>query len=110
MAEEKTETENAAAGNGNGRRLRVGAAVLGVLIVIAVVVWIRSRGHESTDDAQVDGRITQIAARVGGTIVKVNVDNNLHVNGGDILVQIDPRDYQLPVDRANAKLADAEGN
>jgi membrane fusion protein (multidrug efflux system) len=102
MAEEKVET------SAGGRRVRIGVVVVAVLAVIGLIVWLRSRGHESTDDAQVDGRITQIAARVGGPIVKVAVDNNLQVAAGALLVQVDPRDYQVAVDRARADLADAQ--
>ena len=108
MAEAKAETERAEAPAGNGRRWRIGGVVLVVLVVIGTVVWLRSRGRESTDDAQVDGRITQIAARVSGPVVKVAVDNNTKVKAGDLLVQIDPRDYQVAVDRAKAELADAQ--
>src|SRR5436190_6000318 len=88
-------------------RWRIAAVVLVVLLLVGTIFWWRSRGRESTDDAQVDGRITQIASRVGGTVIKVNVDNNLAVGGGTVLVQIDPRDYQVAVDRARAELADA---
>ena len=83
------------------------AAVVVVVLAAGLFVWLRSRGRENTDDAQVDGRITQIAARVGGTLIKVNVDNNQHVAAGTVLVQIDPRDYQVAVERARAELADA---
>jgi membrane fusion protein (multidrug efflux system) len=77
--------------------------------VIGIVVWlVMTAGQESTDDAQVDGHITQIAARVGGTVLKVAVDDNQQVKTGDLLVQIDPRDYQVAVDKARAELADAE--
>jgi membrane fusion protein (multidrug efflux system) len=110
MAEAKTETDKTEAPARSSGRWRIGAVVVAVLLVIGIVVWLRSRGRESTDDAQVDGRITQIAARVGGPIVKVAVDNNYHVKAGDLLVQIDPRDYQVAVDRAKAELADAEAN
>jgi membrane fusion protein, multidrug efflux system len=88
-------------------RRSVIAIVAVVILMAGVFVWLHSRGREDTDDAQVDGRITQIAARVGGTVVKVNVDNNQPVGGGGVLVQIDPRDYQIAVDRARAELADA---
>jgi membrane fusion protein, multidrug efflux system len=88
-------------------RRSVIAIVAVVILMAGVFVWLHSRGREDTDDAQVDGRITQIAARVGGTVVKVNVDNNQPVGGGAVLVQLDPRDYQLAVDRARAELADA---
>jgi len=84
------------------------AGVVVLVLAVGLIVWLRSRGSESTDDAQVDGRITQIAARVGGTIVKVNVDNNQQVGAGAVLVQIDPRDYEVAVERARAELADAQ--
>jgi len=90
------------------RRSRIIAAAVAVLVVIAATIWLLSRGHESTDDAQIDGHITQIAARVGGPIVKVAVDNNDKVDSGAVLVQIDPRDYQVALERARAELADAE--
>jgi membrane fusion protein (multidrug efflux system) len=89
-------------------RSRIIAAVVAVLVIIAAIVWLMSRGHESTDDAQIDGHITQIAARVGGPIVKVAVDNNDKVQAGALLVQIDPRDYQVALERARAELADAQ--
>jgi membrane fusion protein (multidrug efflux system) len=89
-------------------RSRIIAAVVAVLVIIAAIVWLMSRGHESTDDAQIDGHITQIAARVGGPIVKVAVDNNDKVQAGALLVQNDPRDYQGALERARAELADAQ--
>ncbi len=92
--------------------MRRAVIAVGAVVVIAggLFYWLHSRGREATDDAQVDGRITQIAARVGGTVLKVSVDNNNQVNGGAVLVQIDPRDYQVAVERARADLADAQAN
>jgi membrane fusion protein (multidrug efflux system) len=107
MPEEKP-GEKTARAQGNGRRWRLAAIVAAVLILIAGFFWLRSRGKESTDDAQVDGHITQIAARVGGTVTKVLVTNNQAVKAGDVLVGIDPRDYQIAVERAQAELADAQ--
>jgi membrane fusion protein, multidrug efflux system len=109
MPEEKPaeKAEKVEAG-GNGRRWRLGGIVVVVLILIAGIVWLRSRGKETTDDAQVDGHITQIAARVGGTVTRVLVTNNQAVKAGDVLVEIDPRDYQIAVERAKAELADAQ--
>jgi len=89
------------------------AVIAGIALVVlagVLVFWLMTRGHESTDDAQVDGRITQIAARVGGTVLKVNVDNNNAVGPGTVLVQIDTRDYQVAVEKAKAELADAQAN
>jgi membrane fusion protein, multidrug efflux system len=86
------------------------AVVAIVIVAVGLFVWLSRRGKESTDDAQVDGRITQISSRVGGPIVKVNVDNNQAVKAGDLLVQIDTRDYEIAVARARADLADAQAN
>jgi len=91
-------------------RLRIAAIVVVVVVVIGGILWFRTRGRESTDDAQVDGRITQVAARVSGPVIKVSVDNNQPVGAEAVLVQIDPRDYQVAVDRAKAELADAVAN
>jgi membrane fusion protein, multidrug efflux system len=89
-------------------RVRIAAAVV-VLAAIGVAVFIwAAAGHESTDDAQVDAHVTQIAARVGGTVLRVNVDDNRVVDAGATLVEIDPRDYQVAVDKARAALADAQ--
>jgi membrane fusion protein (multidrug efflux system) len=92
--------------------MRRGLIAVAAVVVIAVGLffWLTTRGRESTDDAQVDGRITQVSSRVGGPIVKVNIDNNQAVNEGDVLVQIDPRDYEIAVARARADLADAQAN
>jgi membrane fusion protein (multidrug efflux system) len=79
-----------------------------VVIVLALGAYFFYAGSESTDDAQVDGHITQVAARVGGTVRLISVTDNQRVKKGDVLVQIVPDDYQIAVDRAAADLADAE--
>ncbi len=81
-------------------------AVIVVAVVVGTVVW-SGRGHESTDDAQIEGRITQIATRVGGSIVKVEVQDNQYVEAGTLLAVIDPREYDVAVAKAEAELADA---
>ena len=91
-------------------RVRIGIAVV-LLAIVGVVVWLWvTAGHESTDDAQIDAHVTQIAARIGGTITKVLVDDNQQVDAGTVLVELDPRDYQVTVDRMRAELADADAN
>lgn len=79
-----------------------------VLVVAGIFVWHYYSVRESTDDAQVDGHITPISARVGGTVISINFKDNQHVEAGAILVQLDPKDYQLAVERAKAELADAQ--
>ncbi len=88
------------------RRWILPAAIV-LAIAAAGAYWFYS-GRESTDDAQVDGHITAMAARVGGTVRAVHVKDNQHVKRGDVLVEIAPEDYQIAVDRAAAELADAE--
>ena len=100
---------------GLGARLRHGgrARTLLVVAVAAAVVggalafWHFS-GRESTDDAQVDGHVVPVAARVGGTVLSVHVKDNQPVEKGALLVRIDPRDYEVAAARAAADLAENE--
>jgi membrane fusion protein (multidrug efflux system) len=89
-------------------RIRVLAGVALLVAIGAGIWWWIASGRESTDDAQVDAHITPIAARVGGTVIKVPVEANQEVEAGAILVEIDKRDYEIAVERARAELADAE--
>lgn len=91
----------------SGRFRALVGAVL-VLLTAAGGWWWAGRDKESTDDAQVDAHMTQIASRVGGTVLAVPVSDNQVVEAGTVLVEIDPRDYQIAVDKARAELADAE--
>ncbi|HVQ12517.1 MAG TPA: HlyD family secretion protein [Vicinamibacterales bacterium] len=86
--------------------LLIGVAVL--IVIGAGVWWWISAGRESTDDAQVDAHITPIAARIGGTVLRVPVEANQEVEAGAVLVEIDKRDYEVALERARAELADAE--
>jgi membrane fusion protein (multidrug efflux system) len=105
--EEKAETGTTGRLGGRGRMIAIVAVV--VIAVVAFFVW-HSSGRQTTDDAQIDGHITQVSSRVGGTVVKMNVQDNQLVKAGDVLVELDPRDYQVAVDRAKAELADAQAN
>ena len=79
-----------------------------IALILAGWYWWESRHWENTDDAQVDGHIYPINARVGGQIVKVNFDDGQFVHAGDVLVQIDPTDYQVALERAQADYQDAQ--
>jgi membrane fusion protein, multidrug efflux system len=87
------------------RLLFAGSAVL-LAAVIGLVLYYRNR--ESTDDAQVDGHITQVSSKVYGRVSEVLVNDNQQVKAGQILVKLDPRDLQAAVDQAKAQLALAE--
>jgi membrane fusion protein (multidrug efflux system) len=79
-----------------------------VLVASAILVWLYFYTHESTDDAQIDGHIAPLSARVAGTVVAVHVEDNQTVDKGQLLVELDPRDYQVALDRAEAELAQAQ--
>jgi membrane fusion protein (multidrug efflux system) len=82
-----------------------------VAIVALLLVgwfWWESRHWESTDDAQIDGHIYSISARVGGQVTKVNFDDGQFVRKGDVLVIIDPTDYQVALQKARADYEDAQ--
>ncbi len=85
--------------------------VIGAVLAMLVggfLLWRYLAGHESTDDAQVDVHLYPVSSRVSGYVVKVNVDDNQYVEKGTVLVEIDPRDYQVAINRAQADLASAE--
>ena len=84
----------------------LGAAV--VLVVAGVLVWLYLSSYESTDDAQADVHFYPVSARISGYVIRVNVNDNQWVNKGDILVEIDPTDYQVALAQAQANLANAE--
>ena len=87
--------------------------VILVVVILVVLVggfflWRYLRTYESTDDAQVDVHLYPVSARVSGYVVKVNVDDNQWVQQGMVLVEIDPKDYEVAVAQAQANLANAE--
>jgi membrane fusion protein, multidrug efflux system len=79
-----------------------------VVIVGGLFLWRYLSSYESTDDAQADVHLYPVSARISGHVVKVNVDDNQWVNQGDVLVQIDPTDYEVALAQAKATLANAE--
>jgi membrane fusion protein (multidrug efflux system) len=90
------------------RARRIVLIVALLLVGGAIVAWRYFAIRESTDDAQIDGHITPIAARVGGTVLDVEVHDNESVKAGAVLVTIDPRDYRVALQRAEAEFADAQ--
>jgi membrane fusion protein (multidrug efflux system) len=78
------------------------------LVVGGILVWRYYAVRESTDDAQIDGDIYAISARIAGHAIKVNVKNNDFVKAGTVLVELDPQDYQVALDRALGELANAQ--
>lgn len=89
------------------RNLVILAAVI-MVVAASLFLWRRLSGYESTDDAQADVHLYPISARVSGYVIRVNVSDNQWVNKGDVLVEIDPADYQVALAQAQANLANAE--
>jgi membrane fusion protein (multidrug efflux system) len=79
-----------------------------VVVVAGVFLWRYLSSYESTDDAQADVHLYPVSARVSGYVVRVNVDDNQWVEKGTVLVEIDPKDYEVAVAQAQANLANAE--
>jgi membrane fusion protein, multidrug efflux system len=79
-----------------------------VAVVLVAWFWWESRQWEDTDDAQVDGHIYPVSARVNGHVIKVNFDDGQIVHKGDVLVVIDPTDYTVALERARADYQDSQ--
>jgi membrane fusion protein (multidrug efflux system) len=79
-----------------------------VVIIGALFLWRYLSSYESTDDAQADVHLYPVSARISGYVVRVNVNDNQWVNKGDVLVEIDPTDYQVALTQARANVANAE--
>ncbi len=83
--------------------------VLVVLLVLALAAlspfaWNYLQSYESTDDAQIDGHIDPLSSRIDGTVIGVHAEDDDRVTKGELLVEIDPRDYEVAVEQAKARL------
>jgi membrane fusion protein (multidrug efflux system) len=93
-----------------GRRRVIVIAVVALLAIAAVFFYWRSTYSEDTDDAQVDGNLYQVSARVAGQVIHVDVQEQQKVNAGDPIAEIDPRDFEVAVEQAQANLANAQAD
>src|SRR5471032_450606 len=90
---------------GPGKKPLIILAVVVVLLILGGVIWwFAPRNQVSTDDAYTDGDAVTIAPKVSGYVVVMNLGDNKFVHKGDLLIKIDPRDYQAQLDEANAQL------
>jgi membrane fusion protein (multidrug efflux system) len=90
-----------------GFRIAIIFAAL-VLVVVGFFVFRYVTSYESTDDAQMDGHINAISARISGHVINLNVTDNQYVQAGTVLVEIDPADYQVAYERAKADFESAQ--
>lgn len=86
-----------------------GLLVLVALCVVGYFVWlVYFHPYETTDDAFIDARSFAVASKVSGYVADVRVSDNAHLNAGDVIAVIDPRDYQISLDQAKGEVESAK--
>src|SRR5580692_429422 len=108
ITEEELNLEEAPKGLASPKVRRLLFAGGAVVLAAIATLFVYFHNRETTDDAQVDGHITPMASKVYGRVAQVLVEDNQAVKAGQVLVKIDPRDYQAALDQAKASLALAE--
>src|ERR1700691_2776446 len=91
-------------------RIALALVLTAILFVAGYHFWNYLESYQDTDDAEVDGYLDPISSRINGTITAVYVDNNQSVKAGQLLVQLDPSDYQVALEQARAQLTQAEAD
>jgi multidrug resistance efflux pump len=86
------------------RRMLLVALLLLAVVALWPFAWNYLQSYESTDDAQVDGHIDSLSSRIDGTVIRVYAEDDDRVKKGELLVEIDPRDYEVAVEQAKAHL------
>ncbi len=89
------------------RRVFIVGGVL-VAVALAGTYWLHARQFEETDDAQIDGTISNVSPRITGTVTAVHVIENQTVKEGDVIAEIDPTDLEIALDQAKAQVAQAQ--
>lgn len=84
------------------RNLLIAGVVVLLIVTVCVAWWLYARTYETTDDAQVDGHLNPVAARVDGTISAVFVEDNQRVHAGQAIVDLDPHDAEISLAQAQA--------
>jgi membrane fusion protein (multidrug efflux system) len=102
--------EDAEIAQPQSRRRGIVVVVVVLLVVAAVALWWHSTFTEDTDDAQVNGHLIQVSSRISGQVLKVEVEENQVVKRDDVIAELDPADYQVAVENAEAMLASAQAN
>ncbi len=92
------------------RRKFIVIAVVILLVIGGALFYWHSTFSEDTDDAQVDGDLYEVSSRVTGQVIAVYVKDNQQVEAGQPIADIDPKDYQVAFDQAQANLASAEAD
>ena len=86
----------------------IGLLLLATAITAAVLYWLHSRHFETTDDAFIDGNISQVATQVAGRVTRIAFRDNQEVRAGQVLLELDPRDFQVRLDQAISQRTQAQ--
>lgn len=92
------------------KRVIVPVIVAGVLLILGIMLSINSMFYKSTDDAFVEGSMVTIAPRVSGPVIKLHVRDNKEVKKGELMLEIDPADYEVKLKQTEAKLLEAKAS
>ena len=100
------------ANNGQGRRKSIlFASILGVVVLVGALSFLLySSTYESTDDAQVDGHLNGVTSRIDGVIKAVYVEENQNIQAGQLVAEMDSRDYEVALEQAQAQYLKAQAN
>jgi membrane fusion protein (multidrug efflux system) len=80
-----------------------------LLIAGGIIFWLIARQYVSTDDAYIDGHISQVSSQISAQTIALHVDDNQIVHKGDLLIELDPTDYQVALEQARAQVSAAQG-
>jgi membrane fusion protein (multidrug efflux system) len=95
-------------GSSKRKPLLILTSVVLIGAIIGFCAWFFARGYETTDDAFIDGHIIQVSPRISAEVVSVHFDDNQEVSKGELLVELDPRDYKVGVEKAQAQFIQAQ--
>jgi membrane fusion protein (multidrug efflux system) len=82
--------------------------VLIVVGIVSLIAWLLTRDYQTTDDAFIDGHVIRVSARISAQVQAVHINDNQEVKKGDLLVELDPRDYVVALEKAQAQLLQAQ--
>ncbi len=109
----QTEAKERNEKNQKARRKRIVIAVVAIgavaLLIAGVILWFVLRQFVSTDDAYIDGDVTQISARISAPMIGRHIEDNQLVHAGDLLIELDPADFDVALAQARAQVVSSRG-